>query len=109
MPSKAKPSQHRLGDLLKKAKARVESPTRQLPPDLVVKSISLTPAALAILERYVRQISSATNRKTSASAVIRAMLRQMDRERPDLVPVLATLVDTEAHTGEVVWGKSGRL
>jgi hypothetical protein len=98
----------KLGDLLRKA--RDEAPARPRKsagagqPVLVVRSIALTPAADAVLERLIAGVSEKTGRKTSASAVIRALLR--GAEQRDRVTRIAGVIEAELNTGEVVWGKA---
>jgi Arc/MetJ-type ribon-helix-helix transcriptional regulator len=97
----------KLGDLLRKA--RDEAPARPHrsagvgQPALVIRSIALTPAADAALERLITGVSEKTGRKTSASAVVRALLR--GAEQRDLVARVTSLIEAEVNTGEVVWGK----
>ena len=105
MPST--PRHKDLGQLLKQAKAEAPTaprrPAADTPP-LVVRSVALTPAAQATLERLIAQASAATGRKASASAVVRALLAWADQE--DLGVELVRLMATELQTGEVVWGKA---
>ena len=105
MPSK--PSRKSLGELLKQAGAEAPLHPRRTSavdqPPLVVKSIALTPAASATLDRLIAQASMQTGRKVSASAVIRALLRWA--EQHDLTADLEHLLAAEVTTGEVVWGR----
>ena len=71
MPSKPRPKS--LGDLLQQAKADAPAAPRRSAdeaPPLVVRSVALTPAAQATLERLIVQATAATGRKVSASAVV---------------------------------------
>jgi hypothetical protein len=71
---------------------------------LVVRSVALTPAAQATLDRLIAQASATTGRKASASAVVRALLAWAEQE--DLGAELIRLMAAELQTGEVVWGKA---
>lgn len=103
----SKPKTHSLGDLLKKARdealTQPEGTSGPDQPVLVVRSIALTPAANATLDRLIAYTAERTGRKTSASAVVRALLRYTEQQ--DLAAHIATLMEAELHTGEVVWGK----
>jgi hypothetical protein len=105
MPSKPRPKS--LSDLLQQAKADAPAAPRRLvdeAPPLVVRSVALTPAAQATLEQLIAQASAVTGRKTSASAVVRALLAWAAQE--DLGTELVRLMAAELQTGEVVWGKA---
>ena len=105
MPST--PPHKDLGQLLKQAKADAPAaprrPADETPP-LVVRSVALTPAAQATLERLIAQASAATGRKASASAVVQALLAWAEQE--GLGAELEQLIAAELQTGEVVWGKT---
>lgn len=98
----------KLGDLLRKARDEAPARPRRVvgagQPALVIRSIALTPAADAVLERLIAEVSGKTGRKTSASAVIRALLR--GAEQREIVTRVASLIEAELNTGEVVWGKA---
>ena len=105
MPSKQ--TSKSLGELLKQA--RTEAPPHPRgrsggeQPPLVIKSIALTPAASATLERLIAYASARTGHRASASAVIRALLRWA--EQHNLTTDLVHLLAAEVTTGEVVWGR----
>lgn len=105
-----KPQSKSLGELLKQARTEASPRPRRRPasdqPPLVIKSIALTPAASAILDRLIAHASARTGRKASASAVIRALLRWA--EQHDLTADLEHLLAAEVATGEVVWGRVRR-
>jgi hypothetical protein len=104
MPST--PPHKSLGDLVKQARDDAppspRRPADEAPP-LVVRSVALTPAAQATLESLIAQASAAIGRKTSASAVVRALLQWAEHQqvRDELVRLIAA----ELQTGEVIWGK----
>jgi hypothetical protein len=105
MPSKTQAK--KLGDLLRKARDEAPARPRRVAgtgqPALIIRSIALTPAADAVLERLIAGASEKAGRKTSASAVVRALLR--GAEQRDLVTRVAGLIEVELNAGEVVWGK----
>ena len=75
-------------------------------PRVVVRSIALTPSALDALESLATTVARQTGRKSSASAVVRALLRHAQSD-PDVAGRLVGIVEHEqAH--ELVWGKPPR-
>lgn len=108
MPSKK--TAKKLGDLLKQASGSSPRPVARAAVSeaaaLVVKSITLTPGALTVLDRLMRELAKKSQRRVSASAVIRALLRDADARGVDAR--IASLVEAEMTTGEVVWGKGMR-
>jgi hypothetical protein len=105
MRSKAKPKS--LGDLLRKAKAEAAPAPRKLSrakePALVVRSLALTPAADATLQRLSAETSARIGRKISGSAIVRALLRQAEQQ--DSTARLLPHLMLELSSGAVVWGK----
>jgi hypothetical protein len=97
----------KLGDLLRKARDEAPAQPRRVAgagqPALVVRSIALTPATDTTLDRLIAEVSERTGRKTSASAVVRALLGCAEQQ--DLAVRVASLIEAELHAGEVVWGK----
>jgi Arc/MetJ-type ribon-helix-helix transcriptional regulator len=97
-----------LSDLLKKAQQEAPAQPRKVAradqPPLVIRSIALSPAADATLDRLVFKAAEKTGRKASASAVVRALLRCAEQQ--DLAARIVNLIETELNTGEVVWGKA---
>jgi hypothetical protein len=75
-------------------------------PTVVVRSIAFTPSALDALESLAAMIAARTGRKSSASAVVRALVRQA-QEDPAMAERVAAMVEHEQAT-EVVWGKPPR-
>ena len=102
--TKSKPQ---LGELLKTAEAHAaERPKRGPAPEISVKSVSLSPAAEAVLDRLLHEVSVARGgRKTSVSAIVRALIRSVE-SRSNLARELAAIIESETETGEVVWGRS---
>jgi hypothetical protein len=77
------------------------------PPSVVVRSIAFTPAALDALEQLAASIATRIGRKSSASAVVRALLRHV-QEIPDADQKLAALVEHELTSEALSWGKPPR-
>lgn len=106
MSSKKAPK--KLGELLRQAGEDASQSTRRSMPShaesLVVKSISLTPSGMETLKELICDVSQRNQRKTNASAIVRALLRYVSME-PDACQRLAAIVESETTTGEVVWGK----
>jgi Arc/MetJ-type ribon-helix-helix transcriptional regulator len=106
MPSKPS-KKSSLGELMKKSAAQAPAAPRKVSsveqPRLVVRSISLTPAASASLDALISEASTRAGRKVSASAVVRALLRLAEQRR--LSGPVATQVEAELNTGEVIWGR----
>src|SRR5688500_15740148 len=75
-------------------------------PQVIVRSIAFTAASLEALEALAEKIATRTERRTSVSAVVRALLRHHQRD-DELVAKLADLVEHEQRN-EVVWGKQPR-
>lgn len=104
----SKPKTKSLGELLKRARQEApERPGRVTASDeapLVVRSLSFTPATAETLDRLVDEVSERRRRKTSASAVVRALLRYVERQ--DVAPKIAAAIEAELNAGEVVWGKA---
>jgi predicted transcriptional regulator len=104
----SKPKAKSLGELLKKAKQEAPAQPRRVKVNdeapLVVRSLSFTPATAETLDRLIGQVSERRRRKTSASAVVRALLRYVERQ--DVAPKIAAAIEAELNAGEVVWGKA---
>ena len=105
MRSKAKPKS--LGDLLKKAKTEASPTVRTLSrmkePPLVVRSLTLTPSADATLKRLSMNASDHIGRKVSGSAIVRALLQQVEQQ--DSATHLFLIIQTELVSDAVVWGR----
>ena len=76
------------------AKAKPRLNTRAVPAseELIVKSISLTPAALETLQRLMKDTGDHLGRKVSASSVVRALLAE----------VIGAAIELELNSGAVV-------
>ena len=86
------------------AKAKPRLNTRAVPAseELIVKSISLTPAALETLQRLMKDTGDHLGRKVSASSVVRALLAYTERNHLD--EVIGAAIELELNSGAVVWG-----
>ena len=73
-------------------------------PHVVVRSIAFTPSALDALEDLTSSIAAKTAKKSSASAVVRALLR-LASDIPDVTQKLAALIEHEQVNEAVSWGK----
>jgi hypothetical protein len=72
---------------------------------LVVHSLTLTPVDEDILERISRDASDYIGRTVSGSAIMRALLREVDRQGYQWVlSQLCPLVEAELASG-VMWGR----
>jgi len=73
-------------------------------PHVMVRSIAFTPSALEALEDLTSSIALKTAKKSSASAVVRALLR-LAVELPQVTDKLAALIEHEQVNEAVSWGK----
>jgi hypothetical protein len=74
-------------------------------PHVVVRSIAFTPSALEALEDLTSNIALKMAKKSSASAVVRALLR-LAVDLPEVTERLAALVEHEQVNEAVSWGKA---
>ena len=106
MPSATMKKSKSLGELLQRAKSEASTRPRRVQfqqPPLTFTTVSLTPAAKEILDRLTSMATKRTNRKVSASSVMRALLHVAKEQR--LTETIVTTIETEMNTGAVVWGK----
>lgn len=73
-------------------------------PHMVVRSIAFTPSALEALEDLTSSVALRTAKKSSASAVVRALLR-LAADVPHVTDKLAALMEHEQVNEAVSWGK----
>ncbi len=96
-----------LGSLIQQAKKDAADKPRRVAnssqPELVFTTVSLTPAAKETLNRLRAYALENTQKTTSASAVVRALLAWA--EKNDIGPELLNLIEIERNTGDVIWGK----
>jgi hypothetical protein len=73
-----------------------------------MKTMTLTPDVIATLSRLSRDASDFLGRKVSSSAIVRALIRQIDQQGPPACEALFILVEKEMKSGRI-WGrKRGR-
>ena len=84
------------------AKPRLSTPATPASQQLVVKSISLTPAAEEVLTRLMQETRTRIGRKVSASSAVRALLDHCDRNQ--LYEIIGSGVEAELNAGSVIWG-----
>jgi len=84
-----------------KPKPRANLP-KPAAPQLVVRSIALTPAADEMLTRLMEAGKERAGRKISASAVVRALLEFC--ERKGVEEKIYSAIEAELNAGTVVWG-----
>jgi len=73
-------------------------------PPLSIHSVTLSAQESAILDRLSREATDFLGRSISGSAVIRALLRRIDKQGPSAADDLCFEVERELKAG-VLWGK----
>lgn len=84
--------------------ARTKKPTSEERPPLSIHSVTLSAAEAVILDRLSREATDFLGRSISGSAVIRALLRRIDKQGPSAADDLSFEVERELKAG-VLWGK----
>lgn len=84
--------------------ARTPKPSSQAHPPLAVHTVSLTPDVVEVLQRLSRDASDFLGRTVSSSAIVRALVRQIDQHGPPAADALFLLVEKEMKGG-TMWGK----
>ena len=84
--------------------ARAKKPTSEERPPLSIHSVTLSAAESVILDRLSREATDFLGRSISGSAVIRALLRRIDKQGPSAADDLCFEVERELKAG-VLWGK----
>lgn len=102
-----KPQRKSLAQLLRSSEAQAKpKPRANLPkppgPQLVVKTISLTPAADETLARLMDTARDRVGRKISASSVVRALLDYCTQKGLD--EKIHATIEAELNAGTVIWG-----
>lgn len=88
--------------------ARLRSAPKKAKPQFTIHSLSLTRDAEDILRRLSSDASDYIGRAVSNSAIVRALLRQVDQQGPPAVDALFVQVEKELKSG-VRWGKESEL
>ena len=78
------------------------SPQAHLP--LAVHTVTLTPDVVEVLQRLSRDASDFLGRTVSSSAIVRALVRQIDHQGPPAMDALFLVVEQEMKDGRL-WGK----
>jgi hypothetical protein len=84
--------------------ARTKKPTSEERPPLSIHSVTLSAQESVILDRLSREATDFLGRSISGSAVIRALLRRIDKQGPSAADDLCFEVERELQAG-VLWGK----
>lgn len=88
--------------------ARIRSAPKKAKPEFTIHSLSLTRDAEGILRRLSSDASDFIGRAVSNSAIVRALLRQIDKQGPPAADALFVEVEKELKSG-VMWGKESEL
>lgn len=84
--------------------AHVKKPPLQESPPLAVHAFTLTPDVIETLQRLSRDATDFLGRTVSSSAIVRALVRQIDQHGPPASDALFLLVEKEMKGGRR-WGK----
>jgi hypothetical protein len=84
--------------------ARTKKPSPQEQPPLAVHTVTLTPDVVTTLQRLSRDASDFLGRTVSSSAIVRALVRQIDQQGPPAMDALFLLIEKEMQGGRL-WGK----
>jgi hypothetical protein len=84
--------------------ARAKKLTRQEKPHFSIHTISLSVDEVVVLQRLSREASDFLGRSISSSAVVRALIRQVEKHGPSAADDLFFEVERELKAG-FLWGK----
>lgn len=84
--------------------ARAKKSAKEEKPTFSIHSVTLTSDVDAILQRLSRDASDFLGRSISMSAVVRALVRQVDKQGPPASDALFLEIERELKAG-VLWGK----
>ena len=84
--------------------ARTKKPPTQEKPQLSIHSVTLSTEESAILHRLSQEATDFLGRSISSSAIVRALLRQINKQGPSAADDLCFEVERELKAG-VRWGK----
>lgn len=73
-------------------------------PPLAVHTVTLASDVVAILQRLSEEASDFLGRSVSSSAIVRALVRQIDQQGPPASDALFLVVEKEMKDGRL-WGK----
>jgi hypothetical protein len=83
--------------------ARWKKPPPEQPP-LAVHTVTLTPDVVEVLQRLSQEATDFLGRTVSSSAIVRALVRQVDQQGPPASEALFLVVEQEMKEGRL-WGK----
>jgi hypothetical protein len=95
-------------ELLTHRMARARSAPKKAKLEFTIHSLSLTRETEDILQRLSGDASDYIGRAVSNSAIVRALLRQVDQQGPPGTDALFVQVEKELKSG-VMWGKESEL
>jgi hypothetical protein len=95
-------------ELLTHAMARLRSTPKKAKQEFTIHSLSLTRDTEDILQRLSSDASDFIGRAVSSSAIVRALLRQVDKQGPPAADALFVEVEKELKSG-VMWGRESEL
>jgi len=84
--------------------ARTKKPAPQDQPQLVVHTVTLTADVVGTLQRLSQEATDFLGRTVSSSAIVRALVRQIDQQGPPASEALFVEVKKEMQGGRL-WGK----
>lgn len=84
--------------------ARTKKPATQEQPQLAVHTVTLTADVVEILQRLSREATDFLGRTVSSSAIVRALVRQIDHQGSPASEALFLVVEQEMKEGRL-WGK----
>ena len=84
--------------------ARVKKSIPREELQLTVQTVTLTPDVIETLRRLSQEASDFIGRKVSSSAIVRALVRQIDQQGPPAADALFIEVEKEMKAGRI-WGK----
>jgi hypothetical protein len=71
---------------------------------LAVHTVTLTPDVVEVLQRLSQEATDFLGRTVSSSAIVRALVRQIDQHGPPAADALFIEIEKEMKEGRV-WGK----
>jgi hypothetical protein len=84
--------------------ARIPKPSTPKKSVFAVHTVTLTPDVVEILQRLSQEATDFLGRAVSSSAIVRALVRQIDQQGPPAQEALFILVEKEMKDGRL-WGK----
>jgi hypothetical protein len=84
--------------------ARTKKPSIYDRPEFSIHTFSLTPDVVEALRRFSRAASDFLGWPVSSSAIVRALVRQVEQQGPSAADALVRQVEKELKSG-VKWGK----